>query len=291
MHRFIVASLAAAGLSVGWSAAAFAADLSPSPAPTNYTKAPIAPPHSWTGFYAGVSGGFGWSGDDVEVTGSPTVAAAVNAGAAIANASAGAVSSNFAPNPKGFIGGGQVGYNYQTGQFVWGVETDLSWADIKGDASQSGTAPVVGFPPFVINSSGTAEQHIDAFGTLRARLGFTPVDPLLLYGTGGLAYGHVESNTNLAETLTPSLGISFSNAVGSASAWQAGWTAGAGAEYAFAPHWTVKAEYLYYDLGTLKYNSTLTSTAVNFPVFTAAGVSSNADFKGNIVRAGINYRF
>jgi outer membrane immunogenic protein len=121
---------------------------------------------------------------------------------------------------------------------------------------------------------------------LRARLGFTPIDRLLIYGTGGLAYGEVESNTNFAEATTSN--VNFNNAFGSASSWRAGWTAGAGAEFAFARHWSAKIEYLYYDLGDLNYNSTLTSSNAT-P--TTIGITSTADFKGNIVRAGINYRF
>jgi outer membrane immunogenic protein len=77
-------------------------------------------------------------------------------------------------------------------------------------------------------------------------------------------------------------------AFGSVSFWRAGWTAGAGAEFAFARHWSAKIEYLYYDLGNVAYNSTLTSSN-NTP--TTIGITSTADFKGNIVRGGINYRF
>jgi outer membrane immunogenic protein len=241
-------------------------------------------PFTWTGFYAGVQAGYGWSNGDVDTVGTPsdpTVPGAV--------ASAKAATLDFDTRAKGFLGGGTLGYNVQTGQFVWGVETDLSWADVKGTSSQGGAAPIVGFQN-VVNSSGTAEQKMDAFGTLRARLGFTPVDRLLVYGTGGLAYGHVESNTNIAEVDVPPVpGVTHGNAIGSASTWRGGWTAGAGLEYAFAPHWSAKAEYLYYDLGSISYNSTsvISGGAPGLNV----GVASNADFKGNIVRGGINYKF
>lgn len=281
MHRGVVMSVAAVGLSVGLTAAASAADLS-RPAPV-YTKAPLAVPFSWTGFYAGVSAGYGWSADDVDTT-----STSISNPSAGATANAAAAALDFNTKPNGFLGGGTLGYNLQSGQFVWGVETDLSWADIKGTNSQGTSVPIVGFPGDFVNSAGIAEQKTDAFGTLRARLGFTPVERLLIYGTGGLAYGHIESNTNIAETTN--VGATFSNAIGSASSWRAGWTAGAGLEYAFAPHWSAKAEYLYYDLGTLTYDSTLTCTsAVCGPL--TVGVSSSADFKGNIVRGGINYHF
>jgi outer membrane immunogenic protein len=279
MNRIVVASLTAAGLSVGLTAGASAADLGRSaPAPV-YTKAPVAVTYSWTGGYGGLSGGYSWSPDDVNTAANgnsqvPSSEAAVGQAAAIG--------LHFPTAPKGFLGGGTLGYNVQTGQFVWGVETDLSWADIKGTSSQGATVPGAGF---TTTSAGVGEQKIDAFGTLRARLGFTE-GRLLVYGTGGLAYGHVESNTNIAETATF---WHFSNAVGSASSWRGGWTAGVGVEYAFAPHWSAKAEYLYYDLGTISYNSSSTGYA---PMpFNTTGVTSTADFKGNIVRGGINYKF
>src|SRR4029077_6535377 len=109
--------------------------------------------------------------------------------------------------------------------------------------------------PLSVMTLATAEQKLDSFGTLRARLGFVPWDSrLLVYGTGGLAYGHVESSAAYAQT-----GCLFfvcgspTGAAGSASTERVGWTAGGGFEYALAQHWSVKAEYLYYDLGTMSY--------------------------------------
>ena len=295
MHRFVVASLAAAalniGLTVGLTAAASAADLSrPAPAPI-YTKAPMIAPYSWTGFYAGVQAGYGWTNGDVDTASTSIVSDPDTTSFRVATANAGAAAAalDFNTKPKGFLGGGTLGYNFQNGHFVWGVETDLSWADIKGTATAAAIAPIVDSSR-VLNSSGTAEQKIDAFGTLRARLGFLPTDKLLIFGTGGLAYGHVESHTNIAEAIPNTL-LAVTNAIGSASAWRAGWTAGAGLEYAFAPRWSAKAEYLYYDLGTLNYNSTLVGTVPGSPPFATVGVASSAEFKGSIVRGGINYKF
>jgi len=283
----IGATLLFAGSAASLSVAAFAADLGrPAPAPV-YTKAPLAAAqYSWTGLYAGGQAGYGWSPDDVN-TAANGIGQQPPSPGAIADAAA--FGLHFPTAPKGFLGGGTLGYNIQTGQFVWGVETDLSWADIKGTSSQGATVPVAVIPGIFGTTAGVAQQKIDAFGTLRARLGFTPVDRLLVYGTGGLAYGHVESNTNIAETHNE-LGISLTNAVGSASSWRGGWTAGAGLEYAFAPRWTAKAEYLYYDLGSISYNSSSTTLLFGVPLF-ATGVTSTADFKGNIVRGGINYKF
>jgi outer membrane immunogenic protein len=282
MYRLVVASLTAAGLSVGLTAGASAADLGRlAPA-----KAPVAVKYSWTGGYGGMSGGSSWSPDDVNTASSGNSQVPPSSQAL---ADAAAFGLHFPTAPKGFLGGGTLGYNVQTGQFVWGVEADLSWANIKGTSSQGATAPLPFFPGLTTTSAGVAEQKIDAFGTLRARLGFTPVDRLLVYGTGGLAYGHVESNTNIAETTNTGF-VALTSAVGSASTWRGGWTVGAGLEYAFAPRWTAKAEYLYYDLGSLSYNSSSTASDSVGP-FNTTGVTSTADFKGNIVRGGINYKF
>jgi outer membrane immunogenic protein len=283
MHRLVITSFAAAGLSVGLTPEAFAADLGRlAPA-----KAPVAVKYSWTGGYGGLSGGSSWSPDDVSTAANGNSLVPFNPQV---SADAAAFGLHFPTAPKGFLGGGTLGYNVQTGQFVWGVEADLSWADIKGTSSQGATAPLPGFPPLTTTSAGVAEQKIDAFGTLRARLGFTPVDRLLVYGTGGLAYGHVESNTNIGESTNNGLVVSLTNAVGSATTWRGGWTVGAGLEYAFAPRWTAKAEYLYYDLGSISYNSSSTVSDSVGP-FNTTGVTSTADFKGNIIRGGINYKF
>jgi outer membrane immunogenic protein len=253
-------------------------------------KAPlIAPAPTWNGLYAGVQGGYGGSIADVDLSDSFTGLG----NTAFVGAVASAVPTDFATNAKGFLGGLTLGYNVQTGQFVWGVETDLSWADIKGANTQSGFATFSSVGDFIFPSTGTVDEKLDALGTLRGRLGFAPDPRLLIYGTGGLAYGHVESNTNISlpilHTPGPSV-FSASNAIGSASQFRIGWTAGAGAEFAFDPRWSVKAEYLYYDLGTMTYGSTSTVTDAGLP-FGSIGVTSSAEFKGSIVRAGINYKF
>jgi outer membrane immunogenic protein len=284
MNRLIAAT---ATVIVMATAAASAADL-PRKAPL------VAPAPTWNGLYAGVQGGYGGSIADVDAAANGV---ALIAGAdALAAALANAVPTSFATNAKGFIGGGTLGYNVQTGQFVWGVETDLSWADIKGSNTRSGFAPA----PFLVNtvsaSTGTVDQKLDAFGTLRGRLGFAPDNRLLIYGTGGLALGHVDSHTNISTTLVPlPAALSISNAVGSESQFRVGWTAGAGAEFALDPRWSIKAEYLYYDLGTLTYSSgPAVVTVITPPPATpeaSIGVKSSAEFKGSIVRAGINYKF
>lgn len=243
----------------------------------------------WTGFYVGVHGGYGGSTADVDVAASGVTIPPFGAHAATATMVSG-VPTDFATNAKGFIGGGTLGYNVQTGRFVWGVETDLSWADIEGTNSQSGVFPGIGGAA-PITTAGTVQEKLDAFGTLRGRLGFAPDGRLLIYATGGLAYGHVASNTNISEAFPPSVLTPISGGIGSASQFRVGWTAGAGVEYAFAPHWSVKAEYLYYDLGTLTYNSVPIISPFGGTPSASIGVKSSAEFDGSIVRAGINYKF
>ena len=201
-----------------------------------------------------------------------------------------AVPGGFNTNPSGFIGGGQIGYNYQMGWFVWGVETDFSGADISGSNSKTLTATVFDIPaniPVVNTITGTANQKLDWLGTLRGRVGVVPFTALLVYATGGLAYGHVSADLTLSQAC--SCGPS-STASASISSTQWGWTAGGGVEWMFAPHWSVKAEFLYYNLGHVSANMTLTQLSGGTPL-TTIGITSTVDAKGDIARGGINYRF
>ena len=130
----------------------------------------------------------------------------------------------------GFLGGGQVGFNYQTGMFVFGVEGDVSWADIKGG---SNIGPVIGAP-----LGANFNTDVDWTATLTGRLGLA-FDRWLVYGKGGVAWAHDKYNTNF---------YTFPGTV-ELSETRVGWTVGAGVEYAFAPQWTAKLEYNYMDFG------------------------------------------
>jgi outer membrane immunogenic protein len=210
--------LAALGL-----APALAADL---PART-YTKAPVAAPiYNWTGFYVGAMGGYGKE-----------------------NASDFALSGGF--------GGGTAGYNWQTGNVVFGVEADGSWADVS--ASATGATVVPGFGVV----TATASSKTDAMGTVRGRIGYA-VNQVLFYGTGGYAW--IDNKITLS-----ALGLTASD-----SKWHSGWTVGAGVEAFFAPQWSVKGEYLYRSLGGETYFSgALPTGTLNF----------------HTVQVGVNYHF
>jgi len=187
----------------------FAADL-PRPAPqAAYPKAPEYRPYDWTGFYAGLNAGYGWGDSKFNPGG--------------ANAS-----------PEGALLGGTIGYNYQWGQTVFGVESDFDWNNAKGT-----TTCALG--------AGSCRAQSDWLGTTRLRLGYA-ADRFLPYITGGAAYGNLK-------TSLPGTGFSDSDT-------KFGWAAGAGVEYAFTPNWSVKAEYLHVDLG--KFNCPACGTNVKF---------------------------
>jgi outer membrane immunogenic protein len=281
------------------SAAAIAADLSLPPRP----YAPYAPAYyhpavvyEWTGFYIGLSagGGFGLGGIDNKVTSAFCNVVFVGSGCnpdQVSSAAVAAVPGGFDTHPSGFIGGGQIGYNYQMAWFVWGVEADFSGADIRGSGSKTVTAQVVGFPN-TVTIAGTGNQKLDWFGTLRARVGVVPFTPLLVYATGGLAYGQVSADATLSETINgPCFCGASPTATVSTSSTRWGWTAGGGIEWMFAPHWSLKGEFLYYNLGHVSADMTLTQLNGAGVVATAIGITSTVNVKGDIARGGINYRF
>jgi outer membrane immunogenic protein len=233
-----------------------------------------APAWSWSGFYAGVNAGYGSGTADTSV--------ATNA------IEANVIGPPFAPiplpgalHPNGFIGGGQIGYNYQLGNIVAGLETDLSYAGwTKTDAATAA-------PSIAGTLTTTIQNKLDWFGTFRARLGVLPTENLLVYATGGVAYGGVQTTTTASNLPGFSCNGPFGSlycGAGSTSGTSIGWTAGGGLEYAFARQWTVKAEYLYLDLG---------SRSVTFSDLDNPGgtLTANTGFKTQIVRGELNSRF
>jgi outer membrane immunogenic protein len=151
----------------------------------------------------------------------------------------GSVSNSGGADPGGFMGGLQVGYNFQSGQFVYGVEGDIQFSN-----AEDTTAGVKYLNPW--------------FGTVRGRLGYA-MNNILLYGTGGIAYGRTE----------------LQGAAGNESHSHFGWTLGLGGEVALARNWSVKAEYLFINLSDERYTIT----------------GQNHDFETSLLRFGFNYRF
>jgi outer membrane immunogenic protein len=227
MKTLILAS--GALIAIAAASPASAADL---PARMPAYKAPIAPvAFSWTGCYIGahIGGGFGekrWS----------------NAGVEFAN-----------HNTDGFLGGGQIGCNYQTGQFVFGVEGDASWADLTGSSND------------VFDAGTTEHSKVDFLGTLTGRAGIA-YDRALFYVKGGGAWAHDKFRAEDA----------FTTITADQTRW--GWTVGAGIEYAFAPNWSAKVEYDFMDFG---------KKSVTFDF----GGVADIDQQVHAVKVGVNYKF
>src|ERR1700704_5405702 len=176
MKRIVLA----AALVVLSSASALAADLPP----RGYGKAPaMAAATNWSGLYIGGNVGYGWGNNSTDFSFLPTPEALE----ADNNTTLGTRSS-------GVIGGAQLGYNWQIGSVVTGLEADIQGSGIKGSARANPTLVANGIPdPSSVLSS---EQKLSWFGTVRGRLGVTVTPELLLYGTGGLAYGRVDASAN-----------------------------------------------------------------------------------------------
>jgi outer membrane immunogenic protein len=134
-------------------------------------------------------------------------------------------------------------------------------------------------------TSGSFDQKLPWFGTARARLGFLPTDHWMLYVTGGLAYGEVDTNVTVNTAVAFPTGpvIASASSVASVNTSRAGWTVGGGAEWVISGPWTAKVEYLYVDLGSVSNNF------AGFGAFTP--LSTNSRVTDNIARVGLNYRF
>jgi|GEM_PF-1022324 len=205
----------------------------------SYKAAPVAGPYDWSGFYAGLNAGYAFGRDTTFFPGIPLT-----------------LSSDY----DGFFGGGQIGYSWQYGALVLGVEADIQAAAIGGRMSSASIG----------NVDLTINNKMDAFGTVRGRVGYA-FDRVLVYGTGGFAAGRNTSSFSFA-------GLSGGNPVqisGSDSAIHTGWAAGAGLEYGLRDGWSLKGEYLHIELD---------------PVTLQTGPSS-PQFKYDIVRSGVNYHF
>jgi outer membrane immunogenic protein len=228
-------------------------------APAAYTKAPAYElVRNWTGLYIGGNVGYGWQHGGTDLNELPRPG---NLGITV---------TNIDPKAKGVIGGGQIGYNWQIGSIVTGLEADLQGSGIKGNAAIA-TTDDIGAPVAL-----STDHKLSWFGTVRGRLGFTVSPSVLLYGTGGLAYGDVEANSNAIFNGVDSFPANVSIT-------KTGWAAGAGAEWMFTQNWSAKVEYLRVDLGKASATSPLRVGGVG------ANYQSHAQY--DTVRFGVNYHF
>jgi outer membrane immunogenic protein len=277
MKMLVLGSMALAAMIAG---PAMAADM-PVKAPVYKAPPPVVLAYSWTGFYVGANVGYSWGTASNDwnffapngLTGATICSTPNVAGAFCATGS----DSN---KLNGAIGGFQAGYNWQSGNFVAGVETDIQLSGQKGDQIFStinpATLPPAGFPGTV---TAAYTEKLEWLGTTRGRLGFTPAERVLVYATGGLAYGEVATNGSATAAST----LLF-NGVSPLGNWsnrvtKAGWTVGA----------------VYVDLGTVR------TTFATLPgcfgglsgcISTAAGTGNiNSRVTDNILRVGLNYKF
>ena len=243
---FLIAALA-------FSRPAVAADL-----PVKAPPSVVAPVYSWNGCYVGVNGGYIWNNgsssyrDDPNTTPDP-----ING---IPGISGGLPTQTLPPSTNtgssGWNGGGQVGCNLQSQQWVYGIEGDFDWGRISGSQATSGANG-----PYQLTTNGagvtngtTNEQvSLQWLSTIRGRVGFALQDRLLVFATGGLALGGVNSQGSVSAN-NGFFGVTYS---GSSSSVRTGFAVGGGAEWAFFDRWTVKAEYLWYDLGHVSSSSEL----------------------------------
>jgi len=263
MRRLQSALLAAVAV-IGFASLASAADMP--------VKGPVAAPvaYNWTGFYVG--GNVGWvsqrdSGDSTFNDPGPGVFT---------------TQSNSVTGSSA-IGGLQAGYNWQINRWVLGIEGDWDWANPKTsfcrNTDRDGPACSDTDLGFLTLNSKTVW-----LATLRGRVGYT-WDRFLVYGTGGVAWGKVDSSIN-ANCLVAGCGFSSTvqNTTGSFSNTKAGWVAGAGIEAMLTANWTARVEYLHVDLGTI-------SNTLNLPLSAPQSVNWSHKVTEDIVRVGANYKF
>ena len=274
--RLLLAATAAALVS----SAALAADLPSRRAPAPFVAVPV---FTWTGFYVGANAGYIF-GDDNRFTTVGNNGTAAGPGTFF-NAAQNIRVNNVRLNPEGFTGGGQIGYNYQFGNIVIGLEADAAYTDFRQTGTFFGGTPAAaGF------AASTFTTDLAYLGTVRGRVGYA-FDRLMIFGTGGLAYGDVQ---NTALFYAPGTGTNVLQFSGGRSNMEIGYAVGGGVEYALASSFslfgssavTVKAEALYYDLGRQSFQ-------VNgvIPATVNTSYTSRADTNGVIARAGINFKF
>ena len=290
--------LSATAIATVMSVSAFAADL-----PSIKSAPATAPVPLWTGFYAGLNAGYGFgTANNAQNYGwsnrFPTGLLPTQAAFA---ASYSYMGRNIAQG--GFIGGGQVGYNYQHGQsIVLGFEADMQGSGISGEGNANGWAPYSQSSSFVTRMP--IQAGISWMGTARGRFGYLITPSVIAYATGGLAYGGTYLKTFPQQNIASTSGLADAGYISTQNAQQnfnVGWTAGGGAEWMMAPNWSIKGEALYYDLGNTSVSNVtylggnagpnvtpLVGNAGRNPV---GGSTTRAYYQGVIARAGVNYHF
>jgi outer membrane immunogenic protein len=263
-------------------------------------KEPVLPPvpvlsssSMWTGFYVGLNAGGAWSAGGQQYGTTIARTNLLDESLVQTGGPFWGISNNY---HAGVTGGGQFGYAYQiSSAFVTGLEVDFQGSSMNGHSGTISTYPETAYSasPDGIWSASTATAYsasaIDWWGTARARIGVTPFSSmpgLLAYGTGGFAYGGTRATNTMTTVVEPLLGAGFARY--SYGGTRVGWTAGGGVEWQFIQNWSVKAEYLYTDLGAAR--GYAMGRGVTHPLFVNGFKNTNA-YRFNTVRLGVNYRF
>ena len=249
MKRVLVALVAA----VAMSSSAYAADLGAKPV---YKAPPVMVAYNWSGVYVGAHVGWGWQQADATLTASPSPAFPLG--------------TVFQTRADGILAGGQIGVNWQTGNWVFGLEGDFSWTNADGSVTSAGFIPGVG----AVGLTGTID--FNWLATATGRVGYA-ANNWLFYVKGGAAF----ADFDVGGTVT-TVGV-LTNTINTVSDTRTGWTVGVGVEHGFAGNWSWKLEYNYMDFGDETYNLTATP---------AAGVTTiSHDLTVHAVKFGLNYRF
>lgn len=264
----------------------------------------VAPPQiSWSGVYAGLNAGYNFGTNSNVLSQNVGTPWTFALGGVPVSQSAGPIAMNgFASNTQsGFIGGAQIGYNYQWGSnLVVGFEADIQGAGIRGASHSVGAAAFGG----LINSEGSStaagstavQGGVDYLGTARGRIGFLATPALMIFGTGGLAYGGAWANVAQSATdLLNSEGAGTGVWIGGGRQSQllTGWTAGGGVEWMFMPNWSLKGEASYWDLGRMNVQTATIGVSPSLNEF-ANGLGygrTSVAFSGVQAKLGVNYHF
>ncbi|MGQ0671979.1 MAG: outer membrane beta-barrel protein [Hyphomicrobium sp.] len=236
-------------------------------------SAATPPSQSWSGFYIGATAAAAFATDDADMSCDDPTGAFDGTPDCAASFAFNYLPSNFDLDDVGFLGGLQAGFNMRTGNLVYGLELDFAGSTLSGSDSAATVLPVA------IDIYTRATQDMQWLSTLRGRIGFVNGN-VLVFASGGLAVGQIDYHFSLAAPAVAGLADERETKV------KVGWTAGAGFEYGLG-NWSLKTEYLYYDLGdeTVRANSTVggvPNPAVFDPEF---------ETDGHIARVGLNYHF
>ena len=266
-HRLMLSAVAVAAL------AAAAPAFAQSSGPDAQDNTP------WHGWYLGVNLGGNWGHGAQRLSAAPGNSAVVIPPADIAAIETVTGKSN----PAGFTGGIEGGYNYKykSSGLLLGFETDFDAFSLDQSVTKTFTPTVQVNPPPPTTPTATVSQSLktDWLWTLRPRIGWVFGDGRwLIYGTGGLAVGNAKHTAAYSDNLLPP-----NSAAISTSETKVGWVAGVGGGYAISNNWSIKAEWLYTDLGTAHASA---ATPDGYAIITSTG-----NIRSNIVRVGVDYRF